>query len=242
VAKCLAKKPEQRFASMEEVMAELERISEAIPSKIPRDRSPKLVVLPAPAKSPGPKTQIVNPFSETTPVSSQTNLIPARSRWPALVGIGGLAAAAVAAAAAVLSTNRSQSQPAGSDATPPSPDAGKAPAPDSTQPLVEPIPSVTKKRVSLSVVPSDSHIYRDGEDLGTRSAVVSVEEGATVEIEVRRRGFKTKKVLLDGNQEEWTVRLDREPGIKRPSPPKDQKKEETKPNNPPNNQVGSPWK
>src|SRR5262249_36195992 len=143
-------------------------------------------------------------------------------------------------------TTRTRSQPANSDSPPPSPpDAGKATAADAPQPPREPIHDSTKKIITISVVPSDAHIYRDGEDQGTQSAEIEVEQGASVEIEIRRRGYKTKKVSLDGSQETLSIRLDREAGIKRPTSPKDPKKEDSKPNHLPNNppnQVTSPWK
>jgi hypothetical protein len=66
--------------------------------------------------------------------------------------------------------------------------------------------------VTVTVEPPDAHIIQGDKDLGSNMATIQVEEGSAVEIEVRRKGYVTKKVLLDGTNADERVRLEKEGG------------------------------
>ncbi|MEI9953392.1 MAG: hypothetical protein WDO74_31550 [Pseudomonadota bacterium] len=58
-------------------------------------------------------------------------------------------------------------------------------------------------------MPIDAHVFRNTEDLGQSPVIVAVEEGQSVELEIRRDGYKTDKITLDGNKTREVVKLDK---------------------------------
>jgi hypothetical protein len=66
--------------------------------------------------------------------------------------------------------------------------------------------------VAIAVEPLDADVSRDGASLGTSPIVVSVPEGKLVELLVKRAGYTSQHIVLDGKQPKLMVRLDREKG------------------------------
>lgn len=62
-------------------------------------------------------------------------------------------------------------------------------------------------KVAMVVSPIDAHVFQAGRDLGVMPVDVSVPKGGSVEVEVKRDGFWTKKLTLDGQRPRVTVRL-----------------------------------
>ncbi|MCC6272528.1 MAG: serine/threonine protein kinase [Deltaproteobacteria bacterium] len=219
IAKSMQKAPDDRYPSMLEVSRELERLQAKYP-------------LPPPARA--IPTEIISRRSDTL-------IVPPRRRWPLFVGLGGAGVGALAISAALLSTKRGQGQvpdamPAAPDAAPQKPDA--APTPDAGGITVVPIEEAKRISVTLSVAPKNARVFRDGKDLGSLPGPIEVEAGSPVELEIRHRGYKTKKILVDGSQEKITVRLEREFVPQPPKPPK----EDPPPKKPEPGEVISPWK
>ncbi|MBL7685426.1 MAG: hypothetical protein JNK65_05265, partial [Deltaproteobacteria bacterium] len=52
--------------------------------------------------------------------------------------------------------------------------------------------------------------FQNGKDLGSNSIKIEVEEGATIALEVRRKGYLSKTINIDDTQEKVRIRLDRE--------------------------------
>jgi hypothetical protein len=69
--------------------------------------------------------------------------------------------------------------------------------------------AVAAKQVLLAAVPIDAHVFRNSEDLGQSPVIVAVEEGQSVELEIRRDGYKTDKITLDGSTTREVVKLDK---------------------------------
>jgi hypothetical protein len=63
--------------------------------------------------------------------------------------------------------------------------------------------------VLLAAVPIDAHVFRNTEDLGQSPVMVAVEDGHAVELEIRRDGYKTDKITLDGSSTREVVKLDK---------------------------------
>ncbi len=61
--------------------------------------------------------------------------------------------------------------------------------------------------VALVLSPIDAHVYVDGRDLGAMPVEVRVKKGKTVEAEVKRDGYWSRKVTLDSDKQTVTVRL-----------------------------------
>jgi hypothetical protein len=66
--------------------------------------------------------------------------------------------------------------------------------------------TVTKK-VALVLSPIDAHVYVGEKDLGKMPVEVEVPENGTVDVEVKRDGYWTKKQTLNDDRDSVTVRL-----------------------------------
>jgi hypothetical protein len=105
-------------------------------------------------------------------------------------------------------------------------DSGPVSSADASPPEVVPVP---KKKVELSVNPSDAHVFKGGEELA-QPWVIEVEKGKSVELEFRREGYKSKKMSFDGTQEKVAVKLEKEVKV---APPPSNTGSNTKPPDPP---------
>ena len=74
------------------------------------------------------------------------------------------------------------------------------------------------KEVDLILSPIDARVYRGGKSLGSMPISVSVDPGKEVELEVRRKGYQTRRVSVNGalRKKEITLRpnMDRKPAAK----------------------------
>jgi hypothetical protein len=74
------------------------------------------------------------------------------------------------------------------------------------------------REVALVLSPIDSHVYLDKRDLGAMPVTVRVEDGKNVVVDIRRQGFFSRKVKIDGSKPRLVVRLAPIPGV-RPAVP-----------------------
>jgi hypothetical protein len=90
--------------------------------------------------------------------------------------------------------------------------------------------------VVLAAEPLDAHVWRGDVDLGASPVVVDVPDGHVIEVEIKRNGFKSEIVKLDGSLARQVVKLDRVGGAAHRPPSraakaaeKDKEKEKTAP-------------
>src|SRR5450432_1318913 len=198
VLKCLSKRPEHRYQSMGELLTEFDKLSagdvpDAVPEMMARSGGFNVPVdyfkkahMPAPI-----------------PATPSSHPGPNRSRWPLYAGIAGVLAA-IAIVVGIFGSSHSSS------ATPTAtPSAAVAPEPALPKPVEPAVPSAAapnangggvSKQVVLATEPFDAHIFRGEEDLGQSPVVISVDEGKTVELDIRRDGYKPDKITLDGTK------------------------------------------
>jgi hypothetical protein len=113
-----------------------------------------------------------------------------------------------------------------STASPASPPASAAlPAETASPPPAVPATAndaVPTLPVAIAVEPLDAEVSRDGVSLGTSPIVVGVPEGKTVELFIKRSGYVSQHLSLNGKQSKMMVRLEHEkPAVTpaRPRPP-----------------------
>ncbi len=219
VLKCLSKRPEHRYQSMAEMIVEFDKLSAGgVPDAVPEMM----------ARSGGFNVP-VDYFKKgqmPQPVPATPSSHGKRNRLPLYAGAAGvLAAIGIVLAIFAKSQPSAATQNAAASATapvkPPEPVVNAAPLTTAAPPVAALAPS---KQVLLAAEPMDAHIFRDGADLGQSPSMIAVDDGKTVELEIRREGYKPDKIILDGSKTRQVVKLDKLPrpssGTYRPPPAK----------------------
>ena len=198
ILKCLSKRPEHRYQTMRDLVDELEKVENGtVPDAVPEliDRSGGFNV----------PTDYFRSAAIGAVVPAATKWFP-RSRWPLYAGLAG-----VVAAVAIVIAIFAQSS------------AGRATQVDHNQkPLLTPPPASAApnveakhdevhaiRQVVLATQPIDAHGFVADVDLGQSPIVVDIPESTTKVIEIRRAGFITRNVTLDGSEGRITVVLDK---------------------------------
>ncbi len=181
VLRCLLKHPEERYQTMEEVVADLDKlkagmIPEAVSAMKSRSRSEFM-----------------------------------KKNWPYFAGVGGVSAGAL-----ILAAIYNALKPVTTTPIPTTPSIPTETPPVDASPPPEPSKSVQLKDVILKVEPGDAVILMGDNDIATSPLNLQIEEGTPMEVEVRRKGYKTQKITIDGTQAQMTVRLERDKGGPRP--------------------------
>jgi eukaryotic-like serine/threonine-protein kinase len=187
VMKCLAKRPEQRYGSMQELVADLDKVAAGLRPAAARERIEDLT----------------EPGAYYDDVSSSGAARPSgKGRWLAL------AAAIVVAGIAIGFFARRGRTPA----RPTQPVAEAPLAVKPGEPRVEPVqaaPGPVKKQVLIATEPVAAQIFLGDESLGTSPVGVSVAEGQSVELVIKADGFKDSRVVIDGSETSHSIKLER---------------------------------
>ncbi|HEY4104868.1 MAG TPA: serine/threonine-protein kinase [Polyangiaceae bacterium] len=211
VLKCLSKRPEHRYQSMSELIDEFNKLDAgAVPDAVPEmmSRSGGFNVPVDYFK----KGQMPAPV----PATPSSRFGAQKSRWPLYAGLAGVLAAVGIVVGIFGSSHSSSATPSATGSALAAPD----PAPKLTDTAATAAPSavpstapandiVLSKEVVLAIEPIDAHIFRDGADLGQSPVAISVDEGKTVELEIRRDGYKPDTITLDGTKTREVVKLDK---------------------------------
>jgi serine/threonine-protein kinase len=196
VLKCLSKRPEHRYQSMDELIADLDKLKAgSVPDAVPEMMS----------RSGGfnvPADYFAKPkMPEPVPASPASTR--GKSKWPLVAGLAGVAAAIaiVGAIFAKSSQSRAEPEPAAKVA---GPSDVAAPAPSApSEPLT------VSKQVALAIVPPEAHLYDGDKDLGTSPVLVEVEEGKTLALVARMAGYKELSLSVDGSKPRESIKLER---------------------------------
>jgi serine/threonine protein kinase len=196
VLKCLSKRPEHRYQSMEELIGDLDKLKAGnVPDAVPEMMS----------RSGGfnvPADYFAKPhMPEPVPASPASSR--QKSQWPLIAGLAGVAAAIAIVGGIFAKSSQSRAEPDGLAS------AQLAPAPAPVAPPQEPV--TLSKQVALAVVPAEAHVFHGEKDLGTSPVVLEVEEGQTIELSVRMEGYKDLALALDGSKARESVKLERLP-------------------------------
>jgi eukaryotic-like serine/threonine-protein kinase len=194
VMKCLAKRPEQRYASMQQLVADLDKVAAGLRPAAARERVEDLT----------------EPGSYYEDASSPGASPRGNARWFAL--LGGVIAIGLAVGF-LARRGRTPARPTAPVATAPE-------APRTAEPRVEPVqtaPGPALKQVLVATEPVAAEIFRGDESLGTSPVGVSVAEGSSVELVIKAEGFKDSRVVLDGSEQSHSIKLERAPTRTKPS-------------------------
>ncbi len=204
VLKCLSKRPEQRYQTMDEIISDIDKlragmIPDAVPEMMARSGGFNVPAdyfkkggMPAPM-----------------PATPETARRP-RTAWPLYAGAAGVAVAVGAVVAIFVSSANSTATPQPETVPPAATSPSAAAAPKPHAPVVAPKDDIAiLRQVALAVEPLDARVYRGGQDLGTSPVVIEVEEGKIANIEIKRDGYKPRTIKLDGTSPKASVKLER---------------------------------
>jgi tRNA A-37 threonylcarbamoyl transferase component Bud32 len=197
VMKCLAKRPEQRYGSMLELVADLDKVAAGLRPAAARERVEDLA-------EPGSYYDDVS--------SSGQPRRGSRARWWALVG----AVVVLGVVGGFMATRTRR------PARPEAPVATAPTAPKTAEPRVEPVPGTpgpALKQVLIATEPVAAEIFKGDESLGTSPVGVSVAEGQSIELVIKAEGFKDSRVVLDGSESSHSIKLERAATRTKPGKP-----------------------
>jgi eukaryotic-like serine/threonine-protein kinase len=195
VLKCLTKKPEGRYATMEELAADLEKLERGtLPDAVGEmmGRSGGFNVPADYFRSSGMPAPV--PATPRQP----------KARWPLYASIGavgtiiGLVAVVLARSpntTAETIPSAASSASASSAPVEPAPTAAQ-PAP-SAAPAPSAVPPAPQHEVVVSVTPGDATITRDGTDVGPAPLVLHLGDHETASLAITHKGYKAKTVKVD---------------------------------------------
>ena len=201
VLKALSKKPEGRYQSMDELVADLEKLEQGM---MP-DAVGEMM-----ARSGG-----FNVPADYFRNSAMPALVPAspaspKPRWPLYATIGAVATLLGVIGLVVSKSGDSSAttaQPPSVAPSVPAPVAAPAPTPSATVAL-PPLPSAAPAthEVLVTPLPFDATVTRDGVDLGAPPVMLHLADGEVASLVVTHKGFKSKPLSVDATQARVTVK------------------------------------
>jgi serine/threonine-protein kinase len=238
VLKCLSKRPEHRYQSMDELIQDLDKLKAgSVPNAVPEMMS-RSGGFNVPAdyfnKAKMPEPMPASPDSERR-----------GSKWPLVAGLTGVAAAIAIVAAIFARSSQSRAAPDAATAIQPAP-LKPAAAPTAEQPAAP-----ASKQVAIAIAPPEAHVFQGEEDLGTSPVLLEVPPGKTVTLRARMDGYKDLEIKVDGSNPRESFKLERAVtrGAPTPQRPVAIKKVEPKPESKPKKPSGigggeirDPWK
>lgn len=205
VLKCLSKRPEQRYQSMDELLADLRRLSsgqvpEAVNDLMQRSAGFNVPVDYLNASSRAAHPRVPSPAGKA-------------ARWPLIAGLVGVGVAVAVVIGIFAFSARSTASPpppavprpvaSGGEAAAASP-ASPTPAPPSRPKRVAP----SSRQVMVVVDPLDAHGFLGDEDLGPSPILLDLGSEGVVTLRLQREGYVSQELTVDAEQTRYAVTLD----------------------------------
>jgi serine/threonine-protein kinase len=209
ILKCLTKKPEGRYQTMDELGADLAKLEQGTMPDAVQEMMGRSGGFNVPADY--FRTAMPAPVPATPPERAK--------RWPLYAVIG-----AVATIVGVVGVGLVAKSPSSTAETLPSaPPASTVAAlpssvPASTRPAATVAATPVSHEIIVSVVPADATVTRDGKSLGPQPVLLHLADGETASLSIARKGYKPRTVVLDGRDPRVSFSLD--PNASAPSAPR----------------------
>jgi serine/threonine-protein kinase len=196
VMKCLAKRPEQRYASMSELVSDLDKVSAGLRPIAARERSEDLT-------EPG---AYYDDVLSSGGKRGKARYIVLAAAVVAVLGVGALL---LGRKPRPIVAHETQPAPAGEATKPSGPHV---------EPVTTPVAGPVQKQVLIATEPMSAQIFRGTENLGSSPVSVSVVEGQSTELVIKAEGFKDSHLVVDGSEASQSIKLERVSAA-RPSKP-----------------------
>jgi hypothetical protein len=193
VMKCLAKDPVERFATMNDVRAALERIAQG---GVP-------LVAPPMSKSAGSDSVIKDLKADTDYQQLRSGALRRKAViWGSiLLLLGGIGWAGWRYYPALFPKEPAPAAVAPAPAPPKPEPTAAAPAPSAATPAAD------LRKVALILFPLDAHAFDGKTDLGMMPILLELKPGESKTIEVSRKAYVTRRVRLDGTKSRVVIGL-----------------------------------
>ncbi len=214
IMRCLRKKPEERYPTMEELADDLDRLMRG---EVPR-AAQEMMALSAGYQSIAQSALAAAAMPKPIPGEPSIGF-EKKKPWPLIAGIGGVAAVIAIAAVALIGPSNTDAKPA-DEPKPTQPAKAQASttaaAAPSPSPVVTAAPSAAPKKVHTILVTTsaaNAKIFDGDQELGDAPLNVELEDGATRTLTLKATGYKEKTVTLDAKTpKKLAVTLQRIPG------------------------------
>jgi eukaryotic-like serine/threonine-protein kinase len=188
VMKCLAKRPEQRYQSMREFVADIDKVVAGLRPAAARERSEDLT----------------EPGSYYDDVASSR---PARQKKGPLLLLGAAALILVVGGAALVARRRPPAAASAQPSVAALPETQKLNGPR-VEPMQPAVPGPSVRQVIVATEPVAAQIFNGSESLGTSPVAVSVPLGQSVELWIKADGFNDSHVVVDGSEPSQSIKLE----------------------------------
>ncbi|MGD0529343.1 MAG: serine/threonine-protein kinase [Polyangiaceae bacterium] len=201
VLKALSKKPEARYQTMDELIADLDKLEKGLLPDAIQEMMARSGGFNVPADY----------FRSSAMPAPVPGSPPMRgSRWPlfaVMLAVGTIVGVVAVVFVARSSGGNAQATPS-STATAVVATTASAPPPPAVTLAPPPSAAPVLKEVLVSVMPPDATLTRDGKDLGSSPVALHLADGESATVVVTHKGFKPKTLTIDGSMAKMTVTLD----------------------------------
>lgn len=207
ILKCLSKRQDHRYQSMDELIDDFDRFSAGEVPDAVTDLAQRTEEFAIP--------EDYFQMAAAAGIVPGPMLVGRRHNWPLYTGVaGGLAAIGI------LASIFAQSHPGDGSPRSTTPESAVtavgAPPPvprnasEATTSSGQGAPADAKvvHRVVLATEPENAQVSRDNKSLGTSPVLVEVEEGKPVVVEIAKKGYKSRSVAIDGSDSKPKIKLE----------------------------------
>jgi len=208
VLKCLSKKIEQRYPSMDALVADLEKLEKGQMPDAVNEMMARSGGFNVPADY--FRSSVMPP-----PVPGSPRQARHRSRWPLVAGIAGVATAILIVVAIFAFGDKTNAKTDTPSAPPSASVAVSPPPPASTTPAAAPPPTEGEKPVAVATQPGDAKIMMDGKEQ-KQPVLLKLKPGDTKTLVVSRAGYTTQTVVVTDQDDTKLIALAPLPGTRPP--------------------------